>query len=175
MGKIVSEKDLQSCYPLADIEGFVPNHRITVDLGGHQKAYLVEVYTVEGLFWARSPEEDPVFASAPNAYWQCLTGPGRVLRVDRVKYQPGYVPLGHRDGHVYYIAQGSHVKVGWTQDVDRRLGELQVGAPERLELLATEPGTQELEKDRHRQFEPLRVSGEWFRHEGALKEHLASL
>ncbi len=63
---------------------------------------------------------------------------------------------------VYFVAGGGLVKIGVANDPLGRLGELMVGSPIRLELLATVPGGRELEKALHSILESERSHGEWF-------------
>jgi hypothetical protein len=71
---------------------------------------------------------------------------------------------------VYYARLGNRCKIGWTSDLVTRMKSIR---PE--ELLATEPGGQVTETERHHQFAALRVVGEWFRYEGSLVEHVERL
>lgn len=71
---------------------------------------------------------------------------------------------------VYYMRLGDRCKIGFTVDIDKRRRVIQ---PE--EVLVTEPGTMALERQRHEQFRDLRMSGEWFRYEGALVAHVTAL
>ena len=71
---------------------------------------------------------------------------------------------------VYYMRFGDRVKIGTTTNLLLRLEAIPHD-----ELLATEPGSMALEKQRHKQFKLLQVNGEWFRHTGALAEHIAGL
>ncbi|MCY0943552.1 GIY-YIG nuclease family protein [Streptomyces antarcticus] len=70
---------------------------------------------------------------------------------------------------VYYVRRGALVKIGTTNNMHRRMTAL---LPE--EVLATEPGGQGLEGERHRQFSALRVPGqrEWFHAGPALQQHV---
>jgi hypothetical protein len=78
---------------------------------------------------------------------------------------------GHVEGStVYYMRLGNRCKIGWTKNLARRIEQVQ---PE--ELLATEPGGHKHEIMRHVQFDDYHVVGEWFRYEGFLVEHVASL
>ena len=176
MGKIVSQADLQECYPLADLVGFTPTHRVRVDHGTHVKSYLVSMYGDGGaLLWARSPEEDPLLAKASRGPWQFLSGPGKVLAVEEVLYQKSYIRPSDREGFVYFIAREGHVKIGWSQDVDRRLSELQIGSATALSLRGTFPGKLSDESRMHERFSEFRESGEWFRLEGELAEFVRNL
>jgi hypothetical protein len=71
---------------------------------------------------------------------------------------------------VYYMRLGNRCKIGWSADVNTRM---QTIAAE--ELLATEPGGPKLEQQRHDEFRRLRTSGEWFRYESPLTEHVEQL
>lgn len=71
---------------------------------------------------------------------------------------------------VYYARLGNRVKIGYTTNLTNRMQNIQ---PE--ELLATERGGEALESRRHAQFDRLRMSGEWFRYEQPLIDHIASL
>lgn len=71
---------------------------------------------------------------------------------------------------VYYMRFGDRVKIGTTTNLALRLEVIQHD-----ELLATEPGSFAVERERHRRFAALRVTGEWFRYTGALAGHIASL
>lgn len=69
------------------------------------------------------------------------------------------------------------VKVGYSTDPARRLKELADGAQMGggLELIGHVPGTQQHERNLHRQFARHRAFGEWFRLEGAVREWAQSL
>lgn len=65
---------------------------------------------------------------------------------------------------VYFI-RGQNtgmVKIGLAKHPRQRLGDLQVGCTERLELIAAIPGDQDLEHAMHVRFAALRSHGEWF-------------
>lgn len=71
---------------------------------------------------------------------------------------------------VYYMRIGNRVKIGTTGNLGLRLRTIN---PE--ELMATEPGGPAQERHRHAEFRALRTSGEWFRLESPLIEHIAKL
>jgi len=72
---------------------------------------------------------------------------------------------------VYYMLIGHHVKIGTTRNLSARLTQLM---PD--ELLATEPGGLELEKERHVQFAQWRDKGrEYFLPGPDLRAHIESL
>lgn len=65
---------------------------------------------------------------------------------------------------VYVIgtAGSTIVKIGRTNDLDRRLRQLQPGNPAKLEVLWTVEGGSLIEGELHRWFKDCRVIGEWF-------------
>lgn len=71
---------------------------------------------------------------------------------------------------VYYIRRGELIKIGTTVDPVQRFSTLLPS-----EILAFEPGTDELEKIRHQQFDHLRCRGEHFREAPELLEHARHL
>ncbi|HEY0912698.1 MAG TPA: hypothetical protein VGD75_20950, partial [Bradyrhizobium sp.] len=44
-------------------------------------------------------------------------------------------------GHVYFIGDGEHIKIGFSKWPPFRLRDLQIGNPKKLELLGTIPGS----------------------------------
>lgn len=83
---------------------------------------------------------------------------------------PGFKPSPSRNQCVYYMRIGDRCKIGYTSNLLARVKALN---PE--ELMAAEPGTEELETRRHREFHALRTHGEWFRLEEPLVGHVARL
>lgn len=73
-------------------------------------------------------------------------------------------PRGRR-GLIYFLQVGDKVKIGFTQDVERRISELQVASPFNLKLLVTIPGSLVTERRLQKRFMALRVAREWFRYE----------
>lgn len=74
------------------------------------------------------------------------------------------------EGVVYYLAFNGLIKIGTSTNVKSRISSLPHD-----ELLATEPGSYELEKQRHRQFHHLRYKGEWFNPGPELQAHITQL
>lgn len=109
-------------------------------------------------------KEDPSYAVLDTGLWQCLDHHGRVQE-EKVKYVPDYVALLERDGSVYFIQRGLHgpIKIGWSQDVERRITELQVANAEKLYVIGAIPGTMLEERETHQRFSHLRMEAEWFR------------
>jgi hypothetical protein len=80
--------------------------------------------------------------------------------------RPGYHPV------VYYVRFGERVKIGTTTDLEKRLSALPYD-----ELLATEPGHYDVERERHQQFRRSRIyaNREWFHLTDEVQAHIASL
>jgi hypothetical protein len=74
---------------------------------------------------------------------------------------------------VYYVRLGDHVKIGYSINLRQRLNALRVDADA---LLATEPGDQKLERQRHLQFADERVGRrENFNPSRRLLEHIEAV
>ncbi len=76
----------------------------------------------------------------------------------------------YEDSVVYYVENHGLIKIGTSYEVERRARVL--GG----QLLATEPGSYDLERQRHCQFAGSRVGRtEWFQPTAALRRHIAGL
>jgi hypothetical protein len=73
---------------------------------------------------------------------------------------------------VYFISDGKFVKIGVAKDPKGRMQTLQTGCAEKLVLLKAVPGDAVTERHYHSMFAALRMRGEWFHLEGALKTFL---
>ena len=69
---------------------------------------------------------------------------------------------------VYVVGFGSHVKIGFTTEINNRLYDLRKGVPEPLIVVSVRGGTRKDEAALHRRFAKYRSNGEWFRREGEL-------
>jgi hypothetical protein len=97
---------------------------------------------------------------------------------------------------VYYIECRKYVKIGVSINVKARIRDISISASPRtmpeeiyrlrrdrrggygnlpLSLLATEPGSFQMERARHAQFAHLRAKGEWFRKGDDLMAHIEGL
>jgi Meiotically Up-regulated Gene 113 (MUG113) protein len=74
---------------------------------------------------------------------------------------------------IYFLRCGGHIKIGVAKNVDARIGQLQMGCPLPLELIAAVPGKPMEEKKLHAKFRHLRSTGEWFRAEKPLLDFIA--
>lgn len=71
------------------------------------------------------------------------------------------------DPVVYYMRTGNRIKIGTTVNI---VGRIEAVAPE--ELVTMEHGGYALERKRHKEFDVLRTSREWFKYEDALADHV---
>lgn len=79
---------------------------------------------------------------------------------------------------VYFIQAGDSgpVKIGVAQIVERRLANMQTGAPDKLRILAVEPtGDFDREAVLHEQFRDAHIHGEWFQPSVDLLAHIEGL
>lgn len=76
--------------------------------------------------------------------------------------------------YVYYAIDGEQCKIGWSGNPWSRIHEMRTARPG-IQLAATERGTRELERDRHREFESARIEREWFTLTPALVAHVRRL
>ncbi|MBV9385782.1 MAG: GIY-YIG nuclease family protein [Chroococcidiopsidaceae cyanobacterium CP_BM_ER_R8_30] len=80
---------------------------------------------------------------------------------------------------IYFVlnADSNAIKIGMAKDLDQRLKSLQTSSPARLQLikvvqLANVKEAAECETKLHRKFAHLRLSGEWFKAEKELFDHI---
>ena len=80
----------------------------------------------------------------------------------------GRIGLYNRKGQddLYFIKQGNYVKIGVTNDIDRRLKDLQSSNPNPLELLYSGIGEGKDEQLWHNVFAHRHHRGEWFKFGG---------
>jgi hypothetical protein len=74
-------------------------------------------------------------------------------------------------GTVYVLGLGPYVKIGFTAvGIEKRVKYLKIGMPETPRVLGAPNGTPADEMALHKHFAGYRLSGEWFRNEGAVAE-----
>lgn len=75
----------------------------------------------------------------------------------------GLLDPARSESQIYFIQQeGGPVKIGVSNDVEKRLATLQTGSPRLLRLLGSIPGDELLEQEIHHRFSGHRLQGEWF-------------
>jgi len=175
---IVTRVDVEELYP--GVDSFVPTHRVEVVDGRNPKQVLrrdlvrLENPGDEDVAYAYVPVEDePVYGVLSTGLWQCFLTHGRV-RARPVKFRE-VAPKEVR-GAVYFVQAGidGPIKIGWSQDVSRRISELQTANAMRLRLLGTVPGTLEDEAAMHARFARFRIEAEWFQNVPEIHEYLRS-
>ena len=83
-------------------------------------------------------------------------------------------PMPSPTGFIYYAAHNDRVKIGFSKNPSARVWGFRTTIPG-IGLLAVEPGTLELETERHAQFKKFWIELEWFKLDGALKDHVERL
>lgn len=73
------------------------------------------------------------------------------------------IPAHKVTGYIYFIACGTpHLKIGYAEDVAKRITELQTGNPEELFVVAARHGSRKLEAFLHANFAKIKCRREWF-------------
>lgn len=80
-------------------------------------------------------------------------------------------------GFVYFIQgdSGGPIKIGYTEDVCKRLKVLQTGHFDTLIVLASFPASMKEEKNLHKKFSELQLKGEWFKPDRYLMDFIEPL
>lgn len=177
--KIVTRKDLERVYGESVPGDFVPTHIIRIFSVTSREVFRLDYVRLgppneQGLRFGFVPgSEDASYAVLTSGKWQSLDHHG-VLHDEVARYLPDYVPPSSCDGFVYFVQAGvgGPVKIGWSQDVPRRMAELQTGNAHRLALLGTIRGRMERESAVHARFTHLRMEGEWFRDAPELRDYI---
>lgn len=75
---------------------------------------------------------------------------------------------------VYFIqsGDGGPIKIGWSEEPEKRIASLQTAHPEKLRLLAVTPGDASTEAGLHAEFSAARKTGEWFEPVPELLAHI---
>jgi len=101
----------------------------------------------------------------------------------RVAFPPqGLCPFGRPEAVppssvVYFVQAGRNgpIKIGTTNDIARRLTQLQIGSPEEIMLVGMAAGDGELEDEWHQRFDSFRLRGEWFKPDASLLTAIAGV
>lgn len=106
--------------------------------------------------------------------WQARRQSTLNERMSRSTPYPWAQELVQTESVVYYVALGSHIKIGYSAHFRQRLQALRATVDQ---VLALEPGGLAEEQFRHRQFDHLRINRRWenFDHGPDLDEHIAGL
>lgn len=63
---------------------------------------------------------------------------------------------------IYFVKAGQFLKIGISENPEKRVRELQIGNPHKLELLGTIPGDEQDETEIHNAFSDHHSHGEWY-------------
>lgn len=85
---------------------------------------------------------------------------------------PKKVRIQRKQGQIYYLSDGDHVKIGFTTNWSEREKKYRTHTPRPLTLLAIRPGTHQEETRLHHEFRRYRANGEWFYPGPELVEHI---
>lgn len=64
---------------------------------------------------------------------------------------------------VYFIRAGDYLKIGKTDDIKKRVAQLQTGCPHDLQVVLLVPGDEREEGLSHEELKSEHVRGEWFK------------
>lgn len=76
---------------------------------------------------------------------------------------------------IYFIKHTDFVKIGYTDNIYKRLSHLQVSSPVKLEVLGLVEGTFKDEKKYHKEFNNFYSHGEWFYYSQELNDCISML
>mgnify|MGYP000871082522 CR=1 FL=1 len=76
---------------------------------------------------------------------------------------------------IYFIQHTNFIKIGYTDNIEQRLSALQTSCPIKLKVLAIIEGSLNEEKEYHIRFSKFSSSGEWFKINDELLEHIYHL
>ena len=102
-------------------------------------------------------------------HWYSNVMEGTVESIYYIVSVPDGWPGPQEVAHRY---SGLRVKIGRATDVRRRLSDLRTGTPTDLIVHALEPGSSQLERQRHQEFQSDRRQGEWFSCSPSLVTHM---
>lgn len=105
------------------------------------------------------------------------TGTEDMKSVSYLRVVESTPPPRQPKGYVYFIQLGDSgpIKIGHAKNPIKRLKALQIGSHKQLRLLAVTPGDAATEKELHREFQVLRIGGEWFQAERPLLAKIRDL
>lgn len=111
-----------------------------------------------------------------NKPWQalpiCATHKEEVVRVSREHARSRRTTGNGRKAVVYYLRVGDLVKVGYSFELQQRLRQY----PPDAEVLAVEPGDEQLEQQRHRDLRNNLARGrEWYHPTKEVMQHIAHI
>jgi hypothetical protein len=79
------------------------------------------------------------------------------------------------DGFIYFVTDGYAVKIGWSKNPSKRLGDMQVVHHRTLRIIGSLWGVKSSEALLHARFKHLHIRGEWFRWDAELHNFLEDM
>lgn len=81
------------------------------------------------------------------------------------------------EGYIYVVGNKEHkvCKIGFSRNVFKRISGIQTGCPFLLEIFCIINGDIATEKKLHKKYASIKLSGEWFKYEGKLKESISKV
>lgn len=79
-----------------------------------------------------------------------------------------------RERLVYFMSCGDKVKIGMSNDPERRREEIQRMHPDIVSIIHTEPGGKSREMELHQRFNDLHSHGEWFEYGEEIEEYISN-
>jgi DNA-binding transcriptional regulator YiaG len=76
---------------------------------------------------------------------------------------------------IYFIRHTDYVKIGYTNDINRRMSDLQISCPVKIDLMALVEGDMAEESRYHEMFSNYYSHGEWFRFSKEIEDFLSNL
>lgn len=171
---IVTRGDLEARYPGVELGDFKPSHAARIRGREHWDFVALRPEGTRGISFGYEPGQDEAtYAEIPGGKWQHLNA-GGIVESDLIRWDANWIPLHERDGNVYFVesGEGGPIKIGWSQDVERRIGELQVANAHKLHLLGVVPGTMKKEGELHAKFAHVRMEAEWFQNTEEIHKYL---
>jgi len=107
------------------------------------------------------------------------------IKIDQVcRFAFGYQEQTHllqgvftkrSEDHLYFITNGRHIKIGRTNNPARRIVDLQVSSPDKLQYIKVFHYRGDYEFRIHAIFKSIRLKGEWFKDDGQIRSYIRLL
>ena len=134
--------------------------------------FVVRLHRDDGFVYETSRFESREMAREAGRKWRHWYSNVWTGTAESIYYMvsvPDGWPGPQEGAHRY---SGLRVKIGRAGNVRRRLSDLRTGTPTDLIVHALEPGSSQLEGQRHREFHSDRRQGEWFSCSPSLMTHM---
>ncbi len=162
------------------------------DLTESQKVYtesnfdLIDQYTEsfrDGVLKLDSPEFQ-VIRNKVRLYTRHIAEKFSINQKDVCKFAFGYKERVHlingiftsrSDDHLYFLTDGHRIKIGRTNNSSRRINDLQICSPRKLQFIKVFHYRGDYERKIHEFFKSIRLNGEWFVDDGQIRFYIRLL